>query len=140
MNFDVTFEEHNEEFDVDFGETTIISGGTSIPPDDKMSDTSTNTVQNKVIKKYVDTVAASVEQWSTEQHNKLAIDLERFIVQNFVVIEKDKGLSTNDFTNEDKAKLDNSVSQEYVDNLVGDIETVLDSIISAQENLIGGAE
>lgn len=34
---------------------------------------------------------------------------------------------------------DNYATKEYVDGLVGDIETALDSIIAIQENLIGGA-
>jgi hypothetical protein len=33
-----------------------------------------------------------------------------------------KGLSTNDFTDEYKTKVDNSVSQEYVDSVIGGIE------------------
>lgn len=52
MNFDVTFEEQNRNFDVDFGETTIV--GEKITIDDEMSDESTNPVQNKVAKAYID--------------------------------------------------------------------------------------
>ncbi len=52
MNFDVTFEEQNKNFDVDFGETTIV--GDKITIDDEMSDESTNPVQNKVAKAYID--------------------------------------------------------------------------------------
>jgi hypothetical protein len=52
MTFDVTLEEQNTNFDVDFGETTIV--GDKITIDDEMSDESTNPVQNKVAKAYID--------------------------------------------------------------------------------------
>jgi hypothetical protein len=52
MNFDVTMEEQNTEFDVDFGEKMVVGGKITI--DDEMSDESTNPVQNKVAKAYID--------------------------------------------------------------------------------------
>lgn len=45
----------------------------------------------------------------------------RKIDDNAVKKEQGKGLSTNDFTNEYKIKLDNSVSQEYVENYVNEV-------------------
>ena len=38
-----------------------------------------------------------------------------------------------------EADLTGYATEAYVDGLVGDIETTLDSIIAIQENLIGGA-
>lgn len=61
-------------------------------------------------------------------------------LQNIVFKEDGKGLSTNDFTDDYKTKVDNAASTEYVDGLVGDIETVLDNIITVQNSYIGGAE
>jgi hypothetical protein len=52
MTFDVKLEEQNRNFDVDLGETTIV--GDKITIDDEMSDESTNPVQNKVAKAYID--------------------------------------------------------------------------------------
>jgi hypothetical protein len=52
MNFDVKLEEQNRNFDVDFGEKMVVGGKISI--DDEMSDESTNPVQNKVAKAYID--------------------------------------------------------------------------------------
>ena len=40
----------------------------------------------------------------------------------------------------DPTDTDDAVNKGYVDGLVGDIETALDSIIAIQEQLIGGAE
>lgn len=118
-----------------------------ITVDDFMSVTSTNPVQNKVITEHLAGVVQGFTDWSVQVHQeldtKIREDFEGVLNQLpnlFVSKEKGKGLSTNDFTNEYKNKVDTSVSQEYVDGLVGNIETVLDSIISAQENLIGGAE
>ena len=45
----------------------------------------------------------------------------RKIDENAVKKEEGKGLSTNDFTNEDKTKLNNSASQEYVENYVNEV-------------------
>ena len=44
-------------------------GGGSIIIDAKMSDTSENTVQNKVIKEYVDTLVGDVDSALDELHN-----------------------------------------------------------------------
>ncbi len=123
MNYDVTFEEQNTEFDVDFGENVNIGGGTTVPPDKQMSDTSTNAVQNKVVKAYVDGVANSVNTWANKEHDKLvtevheqiSADVTDYIQKNLVFKEKGKGLSTNDFTDEYKAKLDALISQLYKD-------------------------
>lgn len=70
--------------------------GGNITVDNQMSDTSTNPVQNKVVKDYV--------------------------VNNFVAKEDGKGLSTNDFTDEYKTKLDDSASKKYVDEQISKIE------------------
>lgn len=96
------------------------SGGSGVPSegitvDTQMSGTSENPVQNKVIKKYVDDIAAGVEQWSTEQHQQIERNIENFMREHLVLKQDGKGLSTNDFTDADKTKLDASVSQEYVD-------------------------
>lgn len=80
MNYDVTFEEQNTEFDVDFGENVNIGGGTTVPPDEQMSDTSTNAVQNKVVKAYADnnTVVSkyySIDMNTLKSNNILSSDV-----------------------------------------------------------------
>lgn len=52
-SFDVEFEAENSSFQAEFSGVQVIGGGDLIV-DDKMSDTSTNPVQNKVVKEYVD--------------------------------------------------------------------------------------
>lgn len=136
-SFDVEFIAENSSFQSEFSNVQVIGGGTIII-DDKMSNTSTNPVQNKVAKAYVDAIANQAVQLMDSKDQALAREIEQFLATNVVLKEEGKGLSTNDFTDEYKTKLDNL--EEYVDNLVGDIEAVLDNIISAQENLIGGAE
>lgn len=108
--------------------------------DDEISDTSENPVKNKVLKAWIDSIVTNVGQDMSKQHNEILEAVEKFILENVVLKQVGKGLSTNDFTDEYKTKVDNSVSQEYLDEQIGYIETALDSIISAQENLIGGAE
>ena len=86
--------------------------------DTKMSDTSTNAVQNKVVKTYVDTKVAGLVDSAPETLdtlNELAAALgddpnfaTTIATQIGGKVDKvgGKGLSTNDYTNEDKAKLD----------------------------------
>lgn len=102
MNFDVTMEEQNTEFDVDFGEAVVISGGTSVSPDTSMSDTSTNAVQNKVIKAYVD----AREQTIYKEVTKAL-----------------KNCTTNDqFNATVKEVVENYATKQYVDSVIGGIE------------------
>ena len=86
--------------------------------DTEMSDTSTNAVQNKVVKTYVDTKVAGLVDSAPETLdtlNELAAALgddpnfaTTIATQIGGKVDKvdGKGLSTNDYTNEDKAKLD----------------------------------
>ena len=96
--------------------------GVNITVDDFMSVTSTNPVQNKVITEHLAGVVQGFTDWSVQVHqeldNKIRTDLEGILSQlldMFVVKEKDKGLSTNDFTDEYKARLDALISQLYKD-------------------------
>lgn len=134
MNYDVTFEEQNTEFDVDFGENVIIGGGATVPPDEQMSDTSTNAVQNKVIKAWIDGIVANVAKDMSDQHNEILAIVEKFILENLVFKEEGKGLSTNDFTDDYKTKLDNSVSTKYVDDVEANLKLYVDSVIGGIEN------
>ena len=61
----------------------------------------------------IDTKLGKIAQIETNVQN---------IQNNYIQKDGNKGLSTNDFTNEDKAKLDSSVSQEYVDEQISKIE------------------
>lgn len=74
--------------------TVVGSGSGDIIIDTKMSDSSSNAIANKTVKKYIDGVAsktdASILSLNEGKVNK----------------EQGKGLSTNDYTDLDKAKLD----------------------------------
>lgn len=76
-----------------------------ITVDDEMNDESTNPVQNKVAKAYIDKIANGAEQLMDGKIQEFATELERNIVEVFVVKEQGKGLSSNDFTDEDIARL-----------------------------------
>lgn len=102
------------------------SGGT-FTVDDEMSTTSTNPVQNKVVTQYVQGIVQGFETWANQTHkeldNKIRTDVEGAfgtLPNLFVAKEEGKGLSTNDFTDEHKAKLDNL--EEYLNGVIGGIE------------------
>jgi hypothetical protein len=87
-----------------------------ITVDSAMSDTSTNPVQNKVVYAFVNDIASQAVRLMEAKDTAIVKEIEQFLTENAVIKEDGKGLSTNDFTDEDKIKLDNSVSKEYVDN------------------------
>lgn len=110
-------------------------GGSSITVDAALSDTSTNPVQNKVIKAELD------KKVSQNEHAVLsAIDVLGYAVLNGVVV----GASGNTLHTKSGAPLDfwgtvlsnigspenekDAVNKEYVDGLIGDIETLLGGI------------
>ena len=92
--------------------TVIGSGSGDIIIDTKMSDSSSNAIANKTVKKYIDGVAsktdASILSLNEEKVNK----------------EQGKGLSTNDYTDLDKAKLDKMPTK--VSDLENDSKYVTD--------------
>ena len=95
--------------------------------DTEMSRDSENAVQNKVIVAYIDKASNNAYEIFTSEFYRFGKDVERFIAENVVLKTAGKDLSTNDFTDEDKIKLDNSASKEYVDgslNLKADASTV----------------
>ena len=96
----------------------IAAGANKTTVDATISDTSTNPVQNKVVKSYVDTEVANIVGSAPETLNALnelasALDnAPNFATSMATELGKKvdkvegKGLSSNDFTDEDKAKLD----------------------------------
>lgn len=74
--------------------TVVGSGSVDIIIDTKMSDSSSNAIANKTVKKYIDGVASKTDA-SILSLNEGKVDKEQ-----------GKGLSTNDYTDLDKAKLD----------------------------------
>ena len=106
----------------------------NIKIDEVMSVTSTNPVQNKVVTEHIAGVVQGFTDWSVQVHEELKQEVYENIgsaINNqlpslFVVKENGKGLSTNDFTNDYKSKVDNAVTQpymeEYVDSVIGGIE------------------
>jgi hypothetical protein len=116
-------------------------GGSSITVDDAMSETSTNPVQNRVVKAELD------KKVSQNEHAALsAIDVLGYAVLNGVVV----GASGNTIHTKSGAPLDfwgtvlsnigspenekDAVNKEYVDDLVGNIEAEL----AEQSEEIGG--
>ncbi len=89
--------------------------GDSITVDSKMSRESENPVQNKVIMAYIDRLITDVQRLISDNFQEAERGMVDFLVKNVVFKETGKTLSSNDFTNEDKTKLDNSASKEYVD-------------------------
>lgn len=92
--------------------TGVGSGSGDIIIDTKMSDSSSNAIANKTVKKYIDGVAsktdASILSLNEGKVNK----------------EQGKGLSTNDYTDLDKAKLDKMPTK--VSDLENDSKYVTD--------------
>lgn len=92
--------------------TVVGSGSGDIIIDTKMSDSSSNAIANKTVKKYIDGVAsktdASILSLNEGKVNK----------------EQGKGLSTNDYTDLDKAKLDKMPTK--VSDLENDSKYVTD--------------
>lgn len=78
-------------------------GGCGVTVDDDFSETSENPVQNKVITAAFNTALQQLQALG------LALD-------NKVDKVSGKGLSTNDFTDSDKAKLDDAASEQWVTN------------------------
>lgn len=100
--------------------------GDSITVDAKMLRDSENPVQNKVVIAYIDKIFDEAYQVIKQDIKKLEDETVKYIFENLVFREDGKGLSTNDFTNDDKLKLDNSASKEYVDAEIAKIRELLE--------------
>ena len=92
--------------------TVVGSGSGDITIDTKMSDSSSNAIANKTVKKYIDGVASKTDA-SILSLNEGKVDKEQ-----------GKGLSTNDYTDLDKAKLDKMPTK--VSDLENDSKYVTD--------------
>ncbi len=89
--------------------------GDSITVDNKMSKDSENPVQNKVIMAYLESLIVEVQRLMADAYREMDQNIGKFLVENVVFKEDGKTLSSNDFTDEDKTKLENDASKEYVD-------------------------
>lgn len=96
--------------------TVVGSGSGDIIIDTKMSDSSSNAIANKTVKKYIDGVASKTDA-SILSLNEGKVDKEQ-----------GKSLSTNDYTDIDKAKLDKMPTK------VSDLEN--DSKYATDQDLI----
>lgn len=92
--------------------TVVGSGSGDIIIDTKMSDSSSNAIANKTVKKYIDGVASKTDA-SILSLNEGKVDKEQ-----------GKSLSTNDYTDLDKAKLDKMPTK--VSDLENDSKYVTD--------------
>ncbi len=135
----------------------IAAGANKTTVDATISDTSTNPVQNKVVKSYVDAEVANIVGSAPETLNALnelaaALDNDPNFATSMATelgkkVDKvdGKGLSSNDFTDDDKEKLDNiSVVTTSKDGLMsasdkgkldgiaaGATKVVVDSVLTA---------
>lgn len=75
--------------------------------DSSLSETSKNPVQNKVIYNTFNTLIADFEKAIESTKSSLESEMVKYANSKFVAKEDGKGLSTNDFTDEYKEKLDN---------------------------------
>lgn len=104
--------------------TVVGSGSGDIIIDTKMSDSSSNAIANKTVKKYIDGVASKTDA-SILSLNEGKVDKEQ-----------GKGLSTNDYTDLDKAKLDKMPTK--VSDLENDSKYVTDqelAILATKDEL-----
>lgn len=92
--------------------TVVGSGSGDIIIDTKMSDLSSNAIANKTVKKYIDGIASKTDA-SILSLNEGKVDKEQ-----------GKGLSSNDYTDIDKAKLDKMPTK--VSDLENDSKYVTD--------------
>ena len=92
--------------------TVVGSGSGDIIIDTKMSDSSSNAIANKTVKKYIDSIASKTDA-SILSLNEGKVDKEQ-----------GKGLSTNDYTDLDKERLDNMPTK--VSDLENDSKYVTD--------------
>lgn len=92
--------------------TVVGSGSGDIIIDTKMSDSSSNAIANKTVKKYIDGIASKTDA-SILSLNEGKVDKEQ-----------GKGLSANDYTDLDKAKLDKMPTK--VSDLENDSKYVTD--------------
>ena len=99
--------------------TVVGSGSGDIIIDTKMSDSSSNAIANKTVKKYIDSIASKTDA-SILSLNEGKVDKEQ-----------GKGLSTNDYTDIDKAKLDKMPTK------VSDLEN--DSNYATDQDLVNFA-
>lgn len=99
--------------------TGVGSGSGDIIIDTKMSDSSSNAIANKTVKKYIDGIASKTDA-SILSLNEGKVDKEQ-----------GKGLSTNDYTDIDKAKLDKMPTR------VSDLEN--DSNYATDQDLVNFA-
>lgn len=89
--------------------------GDIITVDSEMSKDSENPVQNRVITTYIESLVSEISKILYDSYEKMEQNVGEFILEYVVIKEAGKTLSSNDFTDEDKTKLENAASKEYVD-------------------------
>ena len=108
--------------------------------DTSMSDLSENPVQNKVITDYVNNVENNIKQLIDTKNEEVVDTINQNADEKFVSKVEGKGLSANDFTDEDKLKLDNSASKEYVDQAIEEIPKPEISEITIDSEMLADSE
>lgn len=114
-------------------------GGGSIVVDSEMSNTSTNPVENKVIKEYVDnniySIGATITGVNkTATQGKDIAETALTKAETALNVANSLGNTANAANNNANAAM---IAANKALNQIGDIETALDTIISIQEELIG---
>jgi hypothetical protein len=97
-------------------------GGSSVVVDTAMSSSSTNAVQNKIIKAYVDN---SIPTVPTALKNPYAVSIygQSYDGSSAVTVTADSSMSSTS-----TKPVQNKVVKQYIDDALGDIQTALDAI------------
>ncbi len=119
-----------------------INNNPVITIDDQLSETSTNPVQNKVIYQIIVGLLNDIAKAFTNAENNIKQDIFAEVNENaklFVIKEEGKGLSSNDFTDEYKEKLDNI--DDTLEDVIANIDGIPDYWLDTTQpnNLIQGA-
>ena len=110
--------------------------GASVVVDSSMSSTSTNPVQNKVVKAYVDAVAAEIPTIPTSLKNPYALTAYGTSYDGSAAVTLTADSAIDNTTKTSTNPVSTKAVYDYIAEVVGDVETALASITA----VIGGVE
>lgn len=107
-------------------------GGSSVTVDTEVSDTSTNPIANKSIKKYVDDEVEDAKAYSEEMADNAEKATKQYADDNKVAKVEGKQLSTEDFTTTLKQKLEGLTNYDDADvrSAIAELQNSLDAIVN----------
>ena len=107
-------------------------GESSVTVDTEVSDTSTNPIANKSIKKYVDDEVEDAKAYSEEKADNAETAAKKYADDNKVAKVEGKQLSTEDFTTTLRQKLDGLTNYDDADvrSAIEELQNNLDAIVN----------